>query len=68
MNELLDEIKKSLEELKLGLTGALNMTDQMEVLSLSLQFNRVPGTWAAKAYYSKKNLAIWFADLIERNT
>ena len=27
MNELLDEIKKSLEELKLGLTGALNISD-----------------------------------------
>jgi len=32
MNILLAEIKTSLEELKLGLTGALNITDAMENL------------------------------------
>jgi len=33
MNLLLQEIKQSLDELKLGLTGALNMTDHMELLA-----------------------------------
>lgn len=32
MNLLLGEIKKSLEDLRLGLTGALNITDSMEAL------------------------------------
>ena len=32
MNTLLFEIKQSLEDLRLGLTGALNMTDTMESL------------------------------------
>jgi hypothetical protein len=32
MNELLKEIKTTLEDLRLGLTGALNMTDAMEEL------------------------------------
>lgn len=32
MNILLKTIKDSLEELKLGLTGALNITDAMEGL------------------------------------
>lgn len=32
MNGLLKEIKTSLEDLRLGLTGALNMTDAMESL------------------------------------
>lgn len=32
MNELLHEINISLEDLKLGLEGALNMTDAMEEL------------------------------------
>lgn len=32
MNGLLSEIKNSLEDLKLGLTGALNITDAMETL------------------------------------
>jgi len=33
MNTLLKEIKSSLEDLRLGLTGALNITDAMENLS-----------------------------------
>ena len=45
MNTLLGEIKRSLEDLRLGLTGALNITDAMENLQRSLQFNKVPGTW-----------------------
>ena len=45
MNTLLFEIKQSLEDLRLGLTGALNMTDAMEQLSLSLSFNKVPDPW-----------------------
>jgi len=32
MNILLSEIKNSLEDLRLGLTGALNMSDAMENL------------------------------------
>lgn len=66
MNTLLSEIKSSLEDLKLGLTGALNITDAMETLSQSLSFNKVPTTWETKAYFSKKLLASWFADMIER--
>jgi hypothetical protein len=33
MNVLLGEIRKSLEDLRLGLTGALNITDSMEKLA-----------------------------------
>jgi dynein heavy chain len=66
MNILLGEIRKSLEDLRLGLTGALNVTDQMEMLATALQFNRVPANWEKFAYFSRKLLAIWFTDLIER--
>ncbi|CAD8057207.1 unnamed protein product [Paramecium primaurelia] len=66
MNILLGEIRRSLEDLRLGLTGALNITDQMEALSLSLQFNKVPANWEKFAYFSRKGLAAWFNDLIER--
>ncbi|KRW98533.1 P-loop containing nucleoside triphosphate hydrolase [Pseudocohnilembus persalinus] len=67
MNNLLIVIKTSLEELKMGLNGALNMTDSMETLIQSLQFNQVPQNWQAAAYFSKKNLQSWYLDLIERN-
>lgn len=45
MNTLLNEIKRTLDDLKLGLTGALNITDAMESLQRSLQFNKVPASW-----------------------
>jgi dynein heavy chain len=67
MNKLLLEIKTSLEELRLGLTGALNITDAMEVLQNCLILNKVPPLWEKVAYFSKKPLALWFNDLIERN-
>ena len=67
MNLLLGEIRKSLEDLRLGLTGALNITDQMEILANSLTYNKVPPSWEKFAYFSRKGLALWFADLIERN-
>jgi dynein heavy chain len=56
MNILLSTIKTTLEELRLGLTGALNVTDAMELLSNCLLFNRVPPSWEKVAYFSKKPL------------
>lgn len=66
MNGLLSEIKSSLENLQMGLSGALNMTESMEKLAQSLEFNRVPANWEEKAYFSKKTLGPWFSDLIDR--
>ena len=65
MNELLLEIFTSLEELELGLAGALNMTDNMEALAKSLQLNRVPTAWGLY-YMSKRPLASWYTDLDDR--
>ena len=66
MNILLSEIRRSLTELEMGMQGALNTTDKMEALSLSLSVNRVPKNWEEVAYFSKKPLVTWFADLLER--
>jgi len=63
MNLLLQEIRRSLTELELGISGQLNVTDRMEALSEALQENRVNGTWAALAFPSLKPLAAWLADL-----
>ena len=62
MNQLLEVIRSSLEELYMGLDGALNMTDAMETLAQALVLNRVPGNWGSY-YPSKKNLTNWFKDL-----
>lgn len=66
MNILLGELRNTLEDLRLGITGALNMTDAMELLSQCLTLNKVPASWETVAYFSKKLLANWFADLLER--
>jgi dynein heavy chain len=66
MNTLLQEIRKSLNDLDAGLKGQLNITEAMEALSNSLAINQVPASWADKAYFSKKTLADWFADLLLR--
>ena len=42
------------------------MTDAMENLQKSLMFNKVPDSWEKNAYPSRKNLALWFNELIER--
>uniref|UniRef100_A0A7S3YCK6 Uncharacterized protein n=1 Tax=Lotharella globosa TaxID=91324 RepID=A0A7S3YCK6_9EUKA len=67
MNVLRDEIKMSLEELELGMKGELQMSDSMEALSSSLELNRVPNNWVAKAYPSLKSLAEWLDNLMERS-
>lgn len=66
MNTLLQEIRNSLTDLDSGLKGALNITDAMELLSKQLNLNLVPGSWEKYAYFSKKNLIDWFADMLLR--
>jgi hypothetical protein len=54
------EIGRTLDELKLGLSGALNVTDAMEVLSDSMAINAVPAQWEKRAYPSTKTLGAWY--------
>lgn len=41
MNSLLEEMRRSMEELQLGLDGALNMSDKMEALARGIATNTV---------------------------
>jgi dynein heavy chain len=66
MNALLFEIRRSLVELEMGLSGTLNITDQMEELVAALSLNKVFGSWEKLAYYSLKPLSSWMADLVLR--
>merc|ERR1719198_881811 len=59
-------MRGSMIELDLGISGALNVTDNMEMLANDLQQNKVNALWAEKAYPSLKLLAAWFADLVLR--
>merc|ERR1719327_1567423 len=66
MNVLLQAIRNSLVELELGISGALNISDGMELLSKNLQSNKVNPRWAKFAYPSLKGLSSWFSDLVLR--
>lgn len=47
MNALLGEMKRGMEELQLGLDGALNMSAAMEALARAFAANAVPDAWMA---------------------
>eukprot|EP00002_Diphylleia_rotans_P022035 TRINITY_DN430_c0_g2_i1.p1 TRINITY_DN430_c0_g2~~TRINITY_DN430_c0_g2_i1.p1 ORF type:complete len:4080 (+),score=854.57 TRINITY_DN430_c0_g2_i1:199-12438(+) len=66
MNILISEIRRSLNELKMGLAGLLNFTESMEALQLALITDRVPASWEKVAYPSLKKLGAWFGDLLLR--
>eukprot|EP00163_Fabomonas_tropica_P031151 TRINITY_DN730_c1_g2_i2.p1 TRINITY_DN730_c1_g2~~TRINITY_DN730_c1_g2_i2.p1 ORF type:complete len:4514 (+),score=1634.66 TRINITY_DN730_c1_g2_i2:234-13775(+) len=66
MNILLSTMRRSLEELTLGLAGTLTMSDRMETLMDSLFLGKVPTSWAAVAYPSLRGLGPWVTDLHKR--
>mmetsp|Transcript_146756 Transcript_146756/g.471049 ORF Transcript_146756/g.471049 Transcript_146756/m.471049 type:complete len:4209 (+) Transcript_146756:103-12729(+) len=66
MNILLSGMRNSLIELELGISGALNITDNMEAMAADLMTNKVNRLWAEKAYPSLKLASAWFADLVSR--
>lgn len=66
MNSLLNEMKRSLKELMLGLKGELTITTEMELLDECLLYDRVPIGWTKLAYPSMLGLQSWFANLLAR--
>lgn len=66
MNDLLEEMTRSLVELDLGFRGDLTMTDAMDKMTESLFLDRVPDSWMKLAYPSLRPLASWLLDLQAR--
>jgi hypothetical protein len=65
--ELMRELTRSLAELDLGLKGDLQMSERMDALQQALAEDRVPDTWEALAYPSKRPLGLWFINFLERS-
>ena len=70
MNKILGAMRTQLNELALGLSGALNISDAMDGLITAMFMNQVPPNWlktcgqiGPTGTYNRKNLASWFADL-----
>ena len=68
MNNLLTEMMRSLKELMLGFAGELTISDAMDMLKSSLYLDRVPSTWAKRAWPSMRTLATWLLDFNMRLT
>ena len=71
MNGLLDEMKRSMDELTLGLDGSLNMSAAMEALAHGIRVNGVPARWMAQMstrIQEVYTLSAWFNDVLKRWT
>ena len=64
--ELMKELFRSLAELDLGLKGDLQMSERMDALQQALAEDRVPSSWEALAYPSKRPLGLWFVNFLDR--
>ena len=64
MNSLLTEIRRSIEELHLGLAGELTMSEAMEELMNCLFLDKVPATWLF--WPSVRPLASWIGNVSDR--
>jgi dynein heavy chain len=67
MQELTQEIKRSLAELDLGLKGDLQISESMESLMNAMADSARPSGWEKYAFPSKRMLASWIGDLLARH-
>lgn len=69
MNGLLVEMKRSMDELQLGLDGALNMSEKMESLAKGISTNSVPALWMGQMSTRVQEvytLTAWYNDVLKR--
>jgi dynein heavy chain len=66
MNDLLSEMRESLEDLHKGLEGQKNFSEEMQQLSSALSRNSWPSSWSKLSWPSEKNLSDNFQDLLCR--
>lgn len=66
MNNLINEIRRSLKACDLGLKGELTITTDMESLMNAFFIDSVPSTWQSRAYPSMLGLTTWYLDLLAR--
>ena len=70
MNKICTLMRTQLDELALGLSGALNISDSMDKLITAMFMNAVPPIWlktcgqiGPTGTYNRKSLSSWYADL-----
>ncbi|CCD17691.1 unnamed protein product [Trypanosoma congolense IL3000] len=67
MNILIGVLKVSLEELDLGLKGALSMTTAMQTLFDEIFLDKLPALWEKVSFLSLRTLGSWMENFLLRN-
>jgi dynein heavy chain len=70
LNALLREMRRSMEELQLGLDGALNVTEAMDALQRALATGAVPALWMSAMSTRVQEVlgfAAWYSDVARRH-
>ncbi|EAN79295.1 dynein heavy chain, putative [Trypanosoma brucei brucei TREU927] len=67
MNVLISALKVSLEELDLGLKGALSMTAVMQTLFDEIYLDKLPAVWEKVSFLSLRALGSWMENFLLRN-
>jgi dynein heavy chain len=63
-NILLIKMRSSLENLEMAINGFSVMTEELDLMYLAIQNNKVPANWTAVAYLCLKPLSSWFKDML----
>eukprot|EP00796_Vickermania_ingenoplastis_P004195 gene4195-3033_t len=67
MNLLIETLAVSLEELDLGLKGALSMTAAMQELFEEIFLDKMPSRWDRVSFMTKRALGSWVENFMSRN-
>ncbi|CBZ32638.1 dynein heavy chain, putative [Leishmania donovani] len=67
MNILIETLRASLEELNLGLKGALSMSTAMQELFDQIYLDKMPERWARVSFMSQRMLGSWVENFMARN-
>ncbi|ESS67196.1 hypothetical protein TCDM_04102 [Trypanosoma cruzi Dm28c] len=67
MNLLISVMKSTIEELDLGLKGALSMTTPMQTLFDEIFLDKLPAVWEKVSFLSLRALGSWMENFLLRN-
>lgn len=66
MNTLVGLIVGNLESIDQGLRGIITLSEKLEGVIDAIFLNKVPASWVAAAYPSKRGLTSWLMNLFQR--